>query len=232
MMGTNGNSGIKSKAQKRMLQVVIQYFVIALILFITAGKLDWIWAWAYMGVNVLILAINAVVLSPELKAERGEIKENVEPWDRKVALIGSIFTLAVIILPGLDLRFGWSPPLNPSIQIIGLIFYALGMGLFTWSMVSNPFFSTSVRIQMDRDHVVATSGPYQYVRHPGYIGYIFAWIAIALALGSLWTLIPAGLIVVTIVIRTALEDRTLLTKLDGYSEYAKRVRYRLLPGLW
>jgi protein-S-isoprenylcysteine O-methyltransferase Ste14 len=183
-------------------------------------------------VNVIILAINSQVISPELMAERGEVKEDVEPWDRTVALIGSIFTVAVIILPGFDQRFGWPPPLAPSIQIIGLIFYALGMGWFTWSMASNPFFSGTVRIQTDRDQVVATSGPYQYVRHPGYIGYVIAWIATAIALGSLWTLIPAILIVITIIIRTALEDKTLHEKLPGYSEYAKKVRYRLIPGIW
>jgi protein-S-isoprenylcysteine O-methyltransferase Ste14 len=228
----NGNAELKSKARKRMLQVVIQYLVMALILFLTSGKLDWIWAWAYMGVNVIILAINSQVLSPELMAERGEIKENVEPWDRTVGLIGSIFTLVVIILPGLDLRFGWSPLLAPSLQITGLIFYALGMGWFTWSMASNPFFSASVRIQMDRDQTVATGGPYRYVRHPGYIGYTIAWIATALALGSLLTLIPAILIVITIIIRTALEDKTLQEKLPGYREYAEKVRHRLIPGIW
>ena len=151
IVGTNGNSELKRKARKRMLQVAIQFFMFALILFLTSGKLDWIWAWAYLGVNVIILAINAMVISPELMAERGEVKENVERWDRTVALLGSIFTLVTIILPGFDLRFGWSPHLNPSVQIVGLVFYALGMGLFTWSMVSNPFFSGTVRIQMDRD---------------------------------------------------------------------------------
>ena len=85
---------------------------------------------------------------------------------------------------------------------------------------------------MDRDQTVATGGPYRYVRHPGYVGYIISWIATSLALGSLWALIPAGLVLITLTIRTALEDRTLLEKLDGYSEYAKQVRYRLLPGIW
>jgi protein-S-isoprenylcysteine O-methyltransferase Ste14 len=228
----NGNAELKSRVRKRIIQVVIQFLIFALILFLTSGKLNWIWAWAYMGVSVLILAINAMVLAPELMAERGEVKENVESWDRFVALIGSIFTLVTIILPGLDLRFEWSPPLNPFVQIIGVIGYALGMGLFTWSMASNPFFSGVVRIQMDRDQVVATGGPYRYVRHPGYVGYILSWIATALALGSLWALIPAGLILITMTIRTALEDRTLQEKLDGYSDYAKQVRYRLLPGIW
>jgi protein-S-isoprenylcysteine O-methyltransferase Ste14 len=231
-MGTNGNSETKSKARKRITQVVIQFFIFALILFSTSGKLNWVWAWIYMGVSILILAINAMVLSPELMAERGEVKENVESWDRYMASIGSIITLVIIILPGLDLRFEWSPPLNPFVQIIGLIGYALGMGLFTWSMASNPFFSGVVRIQMDRDQIVATSGPYRYVRHPGYLGYITSYTATALALGSLWTLIPAFLLLISMTIRTALEDKTLLEKLEGYREYTNQVRYRLLPGVW
>ncbi len=228
----NGESEVRSKARKRILQVVIQFLVFALILFLTSGKLNWIWAWAYMGVSIIILTINAIVLSPELMAERGEVKENVESWDRYMASIGSILTLVIIILPGLDLRFEWSPPFNPFVQIIGLIGYVLGMGLFTWSMASNPFFSGVVRIQMDRDQVVATSGPYRYVRHPGYLGYITSYSATALALGSLWTLIPAFLLLIAMTIRTTLEDKTLLEKLEGYREYAKQVRYRLLPGIW
>lgn len=231
-MSSNIDSETKRKARKRMMQVVVQYFIIALILFLTSGKLDWVWAWAYMGVSVIILAINTRVISPELMAERGELKENTESWDRVIGLIGSIFTLVVIILPGLDKRFGWSSEVGLAVHIAGLIFYALGMGLFTWSMASNPFFSTAVRIQMERDHVVASSGPYRYVRHPGYIGYVVAWMATALALGSLWTLIPATLIVITLIVRTALEDRTLQQKLDGYSEYSEQVKYRLLPGIW
>jgi len=231
-MTLNGSSETKSKARKRMLQVVIQFVIFALILFATSGKPGWIWAWAYMGVNVVLLAINALVLTPELMAERGEVKENIESWDKTIGLLGSIFTLATIILPGLDLRFGWSPQMNSIVHIVGLIFYALGMGLFTWSMSSNPFFSAVVRIQVDRDHVVATSGPYQFVRHPGYVGYITAWTATALALGSLWTLIPATLLLVIMTIRTALEDKTLMQKLEGYGEYANQVRYRLLPGIW
>lgn len=228
----NSDIELKSKVRKRILQVIIQFLLFALILFLTSGKLNWIWAWTYMGVSFVILAINSQILPPELMAERGEVKQNVESWDRVVALLGSIFTLVTIILPGLDLRFEWSPPLHPLVQIMGLIGYALAMGLFTWSMASNPFFSGVVRIQMDRDQVVATGGPYRYVRHPGYVGYILSWIATALALGSLWALIPAGLVLITLIIRTALEDRTLLEKLDGYSDYAKKVRYRLLPGIW
>lgn len=232
IMTINNHSETKAKARKRMVQVVVQFFIFALILFLTSGKLGWIWAWAYMGVSIVILSINAMVLSPELMAERGEIQENVESWDRVMSLTGSIITLVIIILPGLDLRFRWSPELDPAANIVGLVFYALGMGLFTWAMASNPFFSGVVRIQMDREHVVATSGPYQFVRHPGYVGYMTSYTATALALGSLWALIPAALLLITMTIRTDLEDRTLQQKLEGYSEYANQVRYRLIPGIW
>ncbi|MBU0705027.1 MAG: isoprenylcysteine carboxylmethyltransferase family protein, partial [Chloroflexi bacterium] len=105
-------------------------------------------------------------------------------------------------------------------------------GLFTWGMTANKFFSTSVRIQEERGHTVASEGPYRYVRHPGYVGYIIALFATALALGSLWALVPAVLATCLFVVRTALEDRTLQKELAGYKEYAQQVRYRLLPGVW
>jgi protein-S-isoprenylcysteine O-methyltransferase Ste14 len=96
----------------------------------------------------------------------------------------------------------------------------------------NRFFSAVVRIQRDREHTVVTSGPYRLIRHPGYAGALITSLAIPLLLGSLWALIPAALVVCLLILRTALEDRTLQEKLDGYREYAGRVRYRLLPGVW
>ena len=109
---------------------------------------------------------------------------------------------------------------------------ALSMALVTWSMASNRFFSSYVRIQKDRGHVVASGGPYRYVRHPGYVGMLGFGLATPLILGSVWALIPAGLTLVVVVVRTALEDRTLQRELEGYQAYAQRVRYRLVPGLW
>jgi len=132
----------------------------------------------------------------------------------------------------LDERFGWSPPQATAIHVLGLILMALGQLLFTWAMVSNPFFSTAVRIQIDRGHTVASGGPYRYVRHPGYVGYIVFLLATPLIFGSLWGLLPAAITGMLFIVRTALEDKTLLQELDGYKEYAQRVRYRLLPPLW
>jgi protein-S-isoprenylcysteine O-methyltransferase Ste14 len=228
----NGKSDLRSKVRKRMLQVIVQFLVIAAILFIAAGRLDWGWAWAYLGVGVGILVINSLVLPPELIAERGQVKEDTKGWDRLLAPLLILPTLGTLIVAGLDERFGWSPQLALAIQVIALVFYALAQGLFSWAMASNKFFSGTVRIQEERGHAVATGGPYRYVRHPGYVGYILSWIATSLALASLWALIPAGLVMGLMVIRTALEDKTLLEELDGYKEYTQRVRYRLLPGVW
>ena len=228
----NEKSDLTSGVRKRMLQVVVQFLILAAILFIASGRLDWVWAWAYLGVGVGIVAINALVLPPELIAERGQTKEDTKSWDKVLGILLITPTLGTLIVAGLDKRFGWSLPLAVVVHLVALIFYALAQGLFTWAMASNKFFSGTVRIQKERGHTVASGGPYRYVRHPGYVGYIASWIATSLALGSLWALIPAGLVMGLMVVRTALEDKTLQAELDGYKDYAARVRYRLLPGVW
>ena len=229
----NGKSDMASRIRKRMLQVVVQFLLLAAILFISSGRLNWVWAWIYLGVGIAILAVNVLVMPPELIAERGRTdKKDIKAWDRVITTLNIIPSLGAPVVAGLDERFGWSPQFSLAIHLIGLALMVLGQGLFTWSMVSNRFFSTSVRIQMERDHTVATGGPYRYVRHPGYVGYTVSAFATALALGSLWALIPAAITMCFLVVRTALEDRTLLEELDGYRDYAGQVRYRLLPGVW
>lgn len=218
---------------RRMVQVVVQFLVLVAILLVAAGRLDWVWVWAYFGVGATVLVVNMLVLPREVIVERGQArKEGVKGWDKAVSVFTAIAALGVPIVAGLDERWGWSPQLGLAIHIVGLIFIALGQGLFTWAMTANRFFSTMVRIQEERGHAVASSGPYRYVRHPGYVGYITAAFATALALGSLWALVPAGLGLCAFVVRTALEDRTLQEELAGYKEYAQQVRYRLLPGVW
>jgi protein-S-isoprenylcysteine O-methyltransferase Ste14 len=104
--------------------------------------------------------------------------------------------------------------------------------MFTWSMVVNPFFEKTVRIQTDRGHRVIDTGPYAYLRHPGYVGFMGWILSTPLLLASAWAFVAALLAVVGIVIRTALEDRTLHAELPGYPEYAARVRFCLIPGVW
>ena len=116
--------------------------------------------------------------------------------------------------------------------MVGFIFIALGYAFAAWALAENRFFSGVVRIQTDRGHVVCDSGPYRFVRHPGYAGNILALFGIVLALGSVWTLIPAAAASIIAVIRTALEDRTLQEELPGYRDYTRRVRYRLIPWIY
>lgn len=232
----NKNSNVTRGIIRRLIQVAITFLIQAAVLFLSSGRLDWVMAWAYLGVLVSLFLINVMVLlrtNPELIAERAQIKADAKRWDRPLAGIISLFgSISVLLIAGLDLRFGWSPEITWQIQVGALVFMALGYIFANWAMVSNKFFSGLVRIQKERGHTVATSGPYQYVRHPGYSGWSLAYLATPLVLGSWWALIPAVLTIGVIIVRTALEDKTLQAELDGYQEYAQQVRYRLLPGVW
>ncbi len=229
----------KSEITRGVIQRGAQVFVILLIyaaaLFIPAGRLDWPMAWAYLAVYLVIVLINMSIIlpkNPEFIAERGRVKEDSKSWDNRLTGIVGIFMLATMIVPGLDFRFGWSPAFDLSIQIAALVVLVLGYGLFSWAMLSNEFFETKVRIQTDRGQTVATTGPYRYVRHPGYVGMIAQLLATPVLLGSLWGIIPGVIAAGLMVLRTALEDQTLQKELAGYGEYAQQVRYRLLPGVW
>jgi protein-S-isoprenylcysteine O-methyltransferase Ste14 len=207
--------------------------------FIAAGRIDWPMAWASMGTYTMISVLNVCLVDPELVSER--IRGLVLPsgtgtrrWDQALATASWIFFFPLTVLTaGLDLwRYGWSWPLPGVVQIPALVTFALGNALGSWAMVSNRYFSTFLRLQRDRQHQVETRGPYRYVRPPGYAGVIAGALALPLALGSRWTLLPAIAGAGGFVLRTALEDRVLLEELDGYAEYASRVHYRLLPGVW
>lgn len=116
--------------------------------------------------------------------------------------------------------------------MIALVFMVLGSLLTIWAVAANKFFSGFMRIQKERGHTFATSGPYQYIRHPGYLGAIVFYLAAPLLLGSLWAYIPVGVYVIVVLIRTSLEDRTLQEELNGYQSYAQEVDYRLISGIW
>jgi len=151
-------------------------------------------------------------------------------------LVGIVFAIfyfvGILLVAGLDKRFGWTGLFPLAIEIVAFVLYALGSALFSWAMISNAYFSTAVRIQEERGHAVCSTGPYRFVRHPGYVGGMLQSLVAPLMFGSLWVLIPGVLAALSLAIRTALEDRTLQNELGGYREYAQRVRYRLLPGIW
>jgi len=206
--------------------------VIALLLFASAGSLEWLYGWLYIAVFMLIQLGGAFFMPLEVLAERGSKKENTEKWDRIVTRLIIPNFLGVYLVAGLDTRWHWSADLATGWQLVAALIFILGCVLEMWAMHANRFFSTEVRIQFDRGHVVCSSGPYRYVRHPGYVGIILYYGISPIFLGSLWALIPASMVVILLVIRTWLEDRTLQEKLPGYAAYAARVRYPLLPGVW
>ena len=240
----NSNTSIQSSEKsditggiiKRLIQIAIVFLIQAVVLFASAGRLDWTIAWVYLAAYVAMIIINSLVLlhiDPALIAERARIKEDAKSWDKPLAGIISLFgPLLILLVAGFDLRFGWSPALAAPIQLTAWVAMILGYAFSGWAMASNRFFSGLVRIQTERGHTVATGGPYQYVRHPGYSGWSLAYLATSLVLSSWWALIPAVLTIGVIIVRTALEDKTLQNELDGYKEYAQQVRYRLVPGVW
>lgn len=233
--GPENNANLKAGMLKRGRQLVIQNLLIGLALFLPAGTFRWPGAWAYLAVSVISIAINVVILlrvNPGVIAERAQVRKETKGWDRKLTTAGLFVTLALYVVAGLDWRFGWSPAVPLWLWWAGLVLFILGGALSSWAMISNPYFAPTVSIQKDRGHTAVTGGPYRYVRHPGYCGWIISNLAAPLFLAALWAYIPAVVVVAGYVLRTALEDRTLLAELDGYEAYAGRVRYRLAPGLW
>ena len=228
----NSKLDTKKNILKRLIQVTISVILIAILLLVSAGKTDWIYAWVYIISSVLVIIINACIFPPELISERGRKKDNVEKWDKLITRLLTLPWFALYIVSGLDIRFGLSLELASWIHISGLVIFILGNALVSWAMISNIYFSTAVRIQYDRGHTVSIGGPYRFMRHPGYLGMIIYLLATPLALGSFWAFIPASLTVILFIIRTAFEDNTLKNKLEGYKEYAERVKYRLIPGIW
>ena len=220
---------------KRIVAVFAVILVMDLLLFVPAGRLDWPAAWILSllyGVFLLVYAVWGTFKAPDLLKERSQVAENVKVWDKVIMAIYTVLLLATLVLAGLDGgRVRWSQ-MAVAWQVLGLVGMVLSGGLIFWTILTNAYLGRMVRIQEDRGHQVVTGGPYRYVRHPMYVGIILLFPCMTLFLGSWWALVPASLIAMLMVIRTALEDRTLQAELPGYAEYAQRVRHRLLPGVW
>jgi len=223
------------------IRLIVTYLLIPLILFVSGRDFDWWQAWIFSLLIVLAGIAGRIWAErqhPGLLAEReraGFEKKapDVKPWDKILApLMGVSLSFPLVIVAGLDHRFRWSVVFPTWLNVIGFIMIILGYAFAVWALVENRFFSSMVRIQTDRGHVVCDSGPYRIIRHPGYAGNILPLPGIALALGSVWTLIPVVVALIITVIRTALEDITLQKELPGYSDYARHVRYRLIPWIY
>jgi protein-S-isoprenylcysteine O-methyltransferase Ste14 len=220
---------------RRGAQIGLMILFQAVVLFGSAGTLRWWPGWAYLGLYLFMLVVNIIVMLPNdrgLIEERSRVKEGVPSWDRTFARVYSLLGPSILLVGGLNARFGWPPAVPLWLQVFGGVVVALGYLMFAWAMSANRFFSAVVRVQKDRGHSVVSTGPYRFVRHPAYAGSVILCLATPLLLGSAWALIPGVLTGAAIVARTALEDATLRRELEGYAEYARRVQFRLLPGLW
>ena len=226
-----------AQARKWIVQSSLGIVAYAALIFLAAGRLDWIWGWVWVVLIAAFVAGHPILLiprDPALLAERsmGFRAPGVKRWDKWLMSAAGIAMMGTWVVPGLDFRYGWTSPFPLAIHLLSLLVVAAGYGLFLWALGSNPFFSEGVRLQTERGHFVARSGPYRFVRHPGYLGAILADLATPLLLGSITGLIPALLFAALYTFRTALEDRTLQDELEGYIEFSKETPYRLVPGIW
>jgi len=198
---------------------------------------DWWEAWVYAVICILGFAISRALAArrhPDLLAERARFMqhENAKPWDKLLAPLIGFGGGLIPLAAGLDARFHWSPTFSLPVKTLSLVIILAGYALASYALIENRFFSGMVRIQTDRGHQVVSSGPYRWMRHPGYAGGLLSYLATPFFLDSLWAFLPAAFLTIVLVIRTDWEDRTLQDELEGYRDYAKRVRYRLLPGVW
>ena len=217
-------------------QLVFATVTAGILLFLSAGRLDWVGGWAFFGLNLFTQLLSAWILIPRssgLLAERSKVGKGTKNWDRFYApAVIVVGTLAVMVTAGLDARFGWSQPIHPAIWWAALSIAFASQLFVLWAMASNRFFAITVRIQEERQHQVVDRGPYRFVRHPGYAGSVLYNLAIPVILGSWWTFIPAVVTAGLLIARTGLEDRTLQDELPGYREYTQRTSFRLFPGIW
>jgi protein-S-isoprenylcysteine O-methyltransferase Ste14 len=239
-MGTVSNQANEQKVNIGLVifRTALFVFGVPALVLLIAGTIRWWQFWADWVVVVLGSVVGRLILArihPDLIRERAsyDSKADVKPWDRVLMpLVALILPSLTLIVAALDKRFEWSTAPALWVQIAALVLLTLGTLLGHWATFANRFFAAVVRIQTDRGHQVVDTGPYRFVRHPGYAGLAISAVVVPLLLGSYWAFIPAVLHLVALVIRTALEDRTLRDELPGYEEYTQRTQYRLLPPIW
>ena len=227
----------KLMTPKTIVQLILVLVVMPLLPLIISGAWGWWEAWAYVILSFLGFIISRALASrrhADLLVERTRSMgmQDAKTWDRILAPTMALGSVVPLVVAGMDKLFGWTQPFELNLKIVSLIVVILGYALGSWALIENRFFSGVVRIQTDRGHHVVTTGPYRFVRHPGYAGAFWTYLATPVLLDSLWALIPTVLLIGVLVLRTSLEDRTLQAELPGYREFTQKTRYRLFPGIW
>ncbi|MBO0735638.1 MAG: isoprenylcysteine carboxylmethyltransferase family protein [Alphaproteobacteria bacterium] len=231
-------SGVDPKLMSRtkaILYAIGSPLALVALVFLPVGRIDWAPGWIFIAVLAAVFGLSALLLArvnPMIYRARSRFQPGTKKWD--LILLAVMLPVIIVEIPLATLdagRMGWSDvPLW--VVLIGYVLLIGGIAVTTWAQAINPFFEPGVRIQKERAQQVITSGPYRFVRHPGYSAAITMFIAIPLTLASWWALLPAVLAIALLVVRTGLEDGLLHAELSGYTDYARRTRYRLLPGLW
>jgi protein-S-isoprenylcysteine O-methyltransferase Ste14 len=229
----------KQKIITPRIAIRMLFFVVGIPLLPLLISRNWGWweAWVFFLVTVGSFAVSRAWVArrnPDLIVERAHFMqhEKVMPWDKILAPLMGFGGGLLPLVVGLDELYNWSPAFSVPVKMVALVILLAGYTLGSYALVENRFFSGMVRIQSDRGHQVVSSGPYRWMRHPGYAGAMWSYLAIPIFLDAGWAYIPALFLVILLAIRTALEDRALHKELDGYGNYASRVRYRLFPGVW
>jgi protein-S-isoprenylcysteine O-methyltransferase Ste14 len=220
---------------KILIKGFVTNLVFTAILFISAGRIDYTQGWIFLAINILSTLMNYFTIhkNSELMNERANLGEGIKSWDKLLLGLSALMYVITIVLAGLDSgRFQWTPNFNWYISISGVILTVIGQILFLTARSQNNFFSSVVRIQKERGHVVCDKGLYKIVRHPGYLGMIISLTGIPLITTSVWSIIPTSIAIVLLLIRTSLEDKTLINELDGYFEYTRKTRKKLIPFVW
>jgi protein-S-isoprenylcysteine O-methyltransferase Ste14 len=232
---TSGRIGLGWPAVRRITVVLAFYAGMGAAVFAAAGNSAWERGWLWLGANGAVIVVNGVLLAllnPEVVNERGKRHSGTKRYDKILTALIAPWYLGQPLVAGLDAgRFGWAPmPLLSAWT--GLVLFAISDGVMLWAMIVNRHLETSVRIQDERSHQVVRSGPYRFVRHPMYAGMCLQFLATSMILGSWWSVVPALVVSALFVVRTALEDRTLLAELAGYADFAKHTCYRMIPFIW
>jgi len=218
-----------------LIKQFIGTFIFFIIIFVSAGRIDYWQGLIYVAIGLIMFLLSLTVLriDDELLKERSKPGTDTKKWDKLLLGLSLLVTIAMYTIAGLDSgRYHWSPDFHWSLYLSGMILTAAGQLIFLIAQKQNKFFSSTVRIQTDRGHIVCETGLYKFVRHPAYMGSVIQSLGFPLLFGSLLSIIPVVVMILLLLERTSLEDRTLTYGLKGYAEYTLKTRYKMIPGVW